>query len=246
MVSRAGNGRRSTTLNRWHRRAGVSAALVLVYLLATGLPLQYSGELGLGQRNVSASLVLDWYGLEAPRDVHVSGGLVNVGDLLFADGNVVATLEGFRGAVAGQDSLQGLVVAAGRDAVLLLDPTTWSTVDRFDLPAGVTRIGHWNGRVLLETGGGQLAADENLLGWDPVALPEGAVTWAPLAAAGADQADDHRRRFRARMLSVERLLQDLHSGRVFGIWGMLVVDAATALLLFLCVSGLMMWWRRLG
>lgn len=243
MTEPGGNGRRRGSLYRWHRRAGVSAALVLVYLLATGLPLQFSGAFDLGQRHVNADVVLDWYGLEAPGDSRTSAGLVSVGEGLFADGQRIATLDGFRGALGDQ----GLLLAAGSGEVLLLEPDTWRTVDRFRLDARINRIGRWNGRVVLDTSSGVLGTDPDLLSWTPLSVPGGAnVDWVALQVPDTGEADAYRRQFRGQMLTVERLLQDLHSGRAFGTIGIIVVDAATALLLFLSVSGLVMWWRSLS
>jgi len=45
------------------------------------------------------------------------------------------------------------------------------------------------------------------------------------------------------LLSIERWLQDLHSGRFFGTIGIVVLDIASALLLILAVTGLIIWWR---
>jgi hypothetical protein len=52
----------------------------------------------------------------------------------------------------------------------------------------------------------------------------------------------------ARWLSWERVLLDLHSGRLFGQAGVWVVDAVGVLLITLASSGTLMWWfhRRRG
>ena len=44
-------------------------------------------------------------------------------------------------------------------------------------------------------------------------------------------------------LSYERVLLDLHSGRIFGRVGVLVVDAAAVALLLLALSGFYMWFK---
>jgi hypothetical protein len=51
-----------------------------------------------------------------------------------------------------------------------------------------------------------------------------------------------------RWLSWERLLLDLHSGRLFGQAGVWIVDAVGVLLITLASSGTLMWWfhRRRG
>jgi uncharacterized iron-regulated membrane protein len=50
--------------------------------------------------------------------------------------------------------------------------------------------------------------------------------------------------FRGRGLTLERLILDLHSGRIFGAYGIYVMDAAAIVLLWLSGSGLWVWWRR--
>lgn len=50
--------------------------------------------------------------------------------------------------------------------------------------------------------------------------------------------------FRGRILPWERVILDLHSGRIFGPWGPWLMDAAAILLLFLAGSGVSIWWKR--
>ena len=46
------------------------------------------------------------------------------------------------------------------------------------------------------------------------------------------------------MLTFERVLLDLHSGRIFGRAGPLVMDAAAVLFIALALTGFWMWLRR--
>ncbi|MEQ8859474.1 MAG: PepSY-associated TM helix domain-containing protein [Pseudomonadales bacterium] len=238
-MNRPGGRRtRPKALYRWHRRAGIAAALFLIFLAATGVPLQYSPELGLGSRHVGIEAILDWYGLQAPATVRSAGGVVGVGDAVYLeDGRPVDRLDGFRGAVV----VDGLVLAAGADTVLLIDGASGQVVDRFRR-GDIRRVGLLGDRVVLDTASGTLAADAALVNWAPLTAA-GSVDWAqPLPLVGP-RAEPYRRHFRATLLSVERLLQDLHSGRMFGILGVIIVDLASALLMFLALSGLLMWWR---
>ncbi len=50
--------------------------------------------------------------------------------------------------------------------------------------------------------------------------------------------------YRGKGLSLERLLLDLHSGRLLGNAGVYIVDVAALLFIFLALSGSWMWWRR--
>lgn len=229
---------RPRPLHRWHRRAGVAAAGFLIFLLGTGVPLQFSAALGLGSRHVSTAAILDWYGLEAPIDVRVSGPAVSVGDQVYLNGTPVFTLEGFTGAV----TLDGLIAVAGDRAVVLAD-AGGAELDRFSFEAGIHRIGRYHDTLAVAAGDDIHLADRDLVNFHPGSVAPMTVRWTQSTEADPATADRHRRLFRARMLTAERLLQDLHSGRVLGTFGVLLVDAASLLLAFLAISGLIMWWR---
>ena len=105
-------------LHRWHRTIGALVAGFLVYLIATGLPLQFSDELSLGSRHVDQEWILDWYGIQAPTRVLESGGITSVANIVFRDQQAIGVLEGFRGAI----SFDGLSLVAGESEILLHDP----------------------------------------------------------------------------------------------------------------------------
>ncbi len=233
------NQRSPRSLQRWHRRAGVAAAAVLVHLVATGLPLQYSSELHLGSRHLSWDPVLDWYGLQAPDSVHSSGGLTAVGDDLFNGEGFILSLPDFRGAV----SIGGVLVAAGQRELVLLEADTWELLERLPLSSRAEAIGIWRAGVILRTGEDYLLGDADLINWRTVTDPPDGVAWARSRSLSGAQAALFRSLYRHRMLTLERVLQDLHSGRIFGRIGMLIVDAASILLVFLAISGLVMWAR---
>jgi len=50
---------------------------------------------------------------------------------------------------------------------------------------------------------------------------------------------------RGKGLSWERVMLDLHSGRLFGTAGVWVVDVAAVLLLFLALSGFVLWYQHM-
>jgi len=50
--------------------------------------------------------------------------------------------------------------------------------------------------------------------------------------------------YRGSGLSLERVILDLHSGRIVGQWGVYVVDGAALLFLALVITGLWMWMKQ--
>jgi len=231
--------RRDKPLNRWHRNAGVAAAGVLVYLLATGVPLQFASELELGARHVRAAWVLDWYGLYAPDVVVRSGGVVEVGQRLFFDEQTISTTAPLVGAV----SLRDFVVVATGDTLLVINQADDANPESTQPGTPIRRIGSWHGSPYVLTDAGLLTADPQLIGWHSAPKPPGPIDWAATTTLADADAAPYRNRFRLQMLTMERWLQDLHSGRFFGPVGVMIVDLAVVLLLVLAATGLALWWR---
>ncbi|MCZ6619824.1 MAG: PepSY-associated TM helix domain-containing protein [Gammaproteobacteria bacterium] len=226
-------------LNRWHRYAGVSAAGLLMFLLATGLPLQFSAELGLGTSYVSSNWVLAWYGITAPDVVVGSGPVVQVDDQLYWQSQFIGRSQTLIGAVTKQDFL----IVATRHEILIFHTGTRETYDTSYLDVALKHIGQRGDRIYLETSNGLLVGDHNLVNWTTNNETVDDITWATTAPLAATESESFRTAYRSRLLSTERWLQDLHSGRFFGAAGVIVIDIASVLLLILAITGLMIWWR---
>ena len=53
-----------------------------------------------------------------------------------------------------------------------------------------------------------------------------------------------KQRFRSQFLTLERIIVDGHSGRLFGLFGVLLMDLVAVLLILLSVSGVYIWLRK--
>lgn len=215
--------------------------LVLVYLLATGLPLQFAGELDLGQRHVASDWILDRYGLEAPDDVTRSGPAVALGGTLFLDGEEHVGLS----RLVGATRTDAAVAVAAPNEIWLFHPGGTGP-ERTAISPSIARIGSLKGRIYLDTTEGLLVGDDLLMNWTPAGAPTDAIGWASASILSAREAAPYRAQFRRRMLSAERWLQDLHSGRFFGTPGVIVVDLASLGMLILAGTGIALWWRSRG
>ena len=233
-----GNGR-DGPVNRWHRNIAIVAGIGLLYLLMTGVPLQFSPQLALGQKFVTSSWVLDWYGLEAPTTVKGSTGVVHIGELLFVGKTPLGQLDDLVGAVQTDTA----TVAAGGKRLVIAHRAAPNLPETIDIGSPITGIGQTHDALFLATTDGTLAADLSLVNWQPAATIPESVRWAEVSALDAADAEYYRDAFRGRMLNLERWLQDLHSGRFFGTAGVVVIDAVSLLLLMLAATGLILWWR---
>ena len=168
-----------------------------------------------------------------------SSDVVQVGQLLFLNEQPVATMGPLLGAVSSGD----FIIAAGPRELLVFHRNADARPETTQMSAAINRIGQKQQRVYLDTSQGLLIADTQILNWQASAAAPTAIEWAPVVALTDGTAVPYRNRFRAQMLSTERWLQDLHSGRFFGTFGVLTVDLASALLLILAGTGLVLWWR---
>ncbi|MDT8452117.1 MAG: PepSY domain-containing protein [Gammaproteobacteria bacterium] len=227
----------------WHRRIGLLALVLVVVLAVTGIMLNHTGQLGLDERYVQSSMVLDWYGLEPegePQTYRVKGHSISQWQQsIYFDGRLISSSEQeLRGVV----TVEPLIVAAFESELLLLSEQG-ELVERlatgFD---GISRIGRHHGQAVLATDAGYYRADENIIDWTKISA-EG-VTWSEPVSLSETEREALRQAYRGEGLSMERVILDLHSGRLFGAYGVYVMDAAAIALLWLAFSGLWVWWKR--
>ena len=62
--------RKASKARRLHRSLGAGAAVFVIFMVLSGLAINHSNGLGLDQRHVSQSLLLDWYGLGKLENIH--------------------------------------------------------------------------------------------------------------------------------------------------------------------------------
>ncbi len=237
------------SMYQWHRYLGVTAALFVILLTLTGLLLNHTDRFELDQRYVESDWLLDHYGITAPATVpsYPAGThwLSQWEDRLFLD---AFDLGKQRGRLLGATLYQGMIVAALDNSLLLLTPqgelidTLGATTG---LPDGIHAIGITGTQQLaVKTNGGVYLSDAELLKWQ--AVPAGSATlWSKAETLPPRLHRTLLRLYRGKGLSMERIILDLHSGRILGDKGVLIMDAAALLLLFLALSGAWLWSMRI-
>ncbi len=228
----------------WHRWLGLAAALFVIVLAVTGLALNHTEALGLDERHVGSEWLLDHYGIRLPETVPAW----RAGDhwisqwerRLYLDDRDLG--EQGEGRLRGALYWNGMVLVALDDALLLFTPDG----ERIDVLAGAALPGpptgltaDATGRPLLLTPGGAFAGDAELMGWE--AAGDSAPPAPPPQQLPPTLRADIARQWRGRGLTLERVLLDLHSGRILGEAGVWLMDAAAVVLLFLALSGSGIW-----
>lgn len=233
----------SSTVMRWHSRVGVWLFWLLILLSLTGIALNHTDRLGLAKISLTHTALLNWYGLDAAPAVEHSlhgrhyqlettvSGEQWIGTL-YSDGRAVAPCPPpLLGAVelAGQLPF-GAVLC--RDELLLIT-AEGQLVDSWQPVAGLP-----SGLVTLEAGEQLVGRHSDGRGW---ALNTDQFIATAVAAGAPQAAPAHRA---ATGVSLQTLLLDLHSGRLFGPLGIWVVDIAGILFCLLALTGLWSFIRR--
>ena len=221
----------------------------MLILATTGLALNHVDDWRLDRQYVSWSWLLDAYGIHTPEpsasftDLGYRATLI-AGTLYFADTPVA---EG-ESALAGLVVVDSMAIAGLGDAVLVMT-RSGDIVERIDLSplldSPVERIGRLEDAVVVESGGRLLISDQDITGFAPPAatLRAASLKWSgssPVPDAELKMLNEH---YRGRGITVERLLADLHSGRIVNVAGRLAMDIVAVLMIVLSISGLLLWIR---
>lgn len=232
----------------WHRRLGLAAAPFVALLVVSGILLNHTEALGLDRRFAAHPWLLSWYGVEA--DAPERGFPAGESWVAWADGRIYldgAPAGESAAPLAGAAAADGLpaIVAATADAVWLfaVDGSLIEKAAPVGVPLPIEALAAGPGDALfLRAGGGVWAGDPDLVEWRRSAAAA-APAWAqaaPLPPGTAARIAESRR---GAGLPWERVLLDLHSGRLFGALGPLAMDAAAVLLVLLAASGIYNWTR---
>jgi hypothetical protein len=225
-------------LLRWlYRLALAMTVLLLLLLLATGLMLNHGGGPVLGRLPVAQDWLQRHYSLPGADPASAAPGLVHhlpAGDLAVHDGQLRFNERelGECPRLVGVVEQPGQVLVACSNRLFLLSPDG-ELLRQADalrgIPEGLSAVSRAGSEVLLRQGNSTFSVDLGDLSVAPAR--SGSALSLPEAAAPAT-------------IDGERLLLDLHSGRLFGRYGPWLMDAMTLLFAGLALSGLVMAHRR--
>lgn len=243
--SRHKRKRKWHSLYIWHRYVGLLAALLTLLLAITGLALNHYTTLGLGKRFIENEWLLDKLDITAPTTASGFRSSQHQAILLepwlWLDKHQI---QGEYNSISGLVSIDDMLVLA-TPGELQLFTKQGELIDRLrsqdGLPNAIRRIGRSEqGRLVIETPLGQFQADRDILNWQNW---NGEVSWSSPVTAGEASLQRMQQRWRQQSLSWGHLILQLHSGRLFGDVGVLVMDGAAILLVFLSLSGFWIWMR---
>jgi len=233
-------------IRRWHYLLGLLAAIWFIILSISGFLLNHTSELKLKQHFITTDWMLEHYGIKV---LPILNGfklrdqlwLTHSKNSLFLNDVILDNnIQQLQGAVLFQE--QFITILA--DNMLFLLTLKGELIEKLTyLPADPQNIGIFENQVILKTKDSYFVTNETFSSWKPLEKTE-QVNLSTQEILPTNLKENINKNNKLGLLNIERILLDLHSGRIFGWWGVYVMDAMGLILLWLAGSGGWLWLKR--
>jgi len=230
-------------LYKLHRYTGLFSALILIMLAVTGIALNHTEDLELDSQMVQSPTLLDWYNIKPSHKLKSFSTkdhwLTKVDQQLYFDHTLLSkNIKDLLGTVATND----FIVVALKDSLLLLslqgeliEQTTFESIQNIGLG--------FQQNIVIKSNNSHFISQDGLISWD--SYPKNnLVTWSNASAAPQTLSQNINHQFRSSILPIERVILDIHSGRFFGYFGVIIVDISGVFLIILALSGCVVWLKH--
>lgn len=239
-------------IRHWHARAGVLLGIFFLFLAFSGLALNHTDALGLAKHSLNTNWLMRWYGLKPT--IPTQGYLFKDGYLASAagrwvmDGRVLSETDQLTvGAITWGD--MRAIASTGDLFLYLPDGQLVDKLSGTALPgmpikrlgsiiSGVTHS-ETKPQLVLETPQGRFVTTDGLTWQTWASDPHKASVqpvWANEQVLPGSLSASLNKAF-SPSLPLERIVLDLHSGRIFGRYGPMLMDIAALVLIILSLSG---------
>ena len=235
----------------WHRRSGLIVIPIVLMLSITGILINHSQTLGFAKQPVYSGVIGWLYGVE-PK--HITQGY-QANDHWLAQKNRIVYLNtqplydcksDLLGAVYWQETIA--VLCDNRISLYLEDGQLVEQLPALTVQASSLGLLATNNGPLLMLAAPLMSFNDSSWSWTVANAEQQQlatnIQWADLEILPVDLAQELNRDLPLPGINTERLLLDLHSGRLFGDIGVYLVDAASLVFIFLCLSGFYTWFKR--
>lgn len=209
--------------------------------------LNHTESLKMDETRIDSDILLNWYGLN-PQGELIS---FQTGENIISqwDGQIFfnsRTLTENKDRLVGVTTSNDIIAIALTKSILLVD-SSGEIIEHLKLPLEfypVTKMGLNNNSITIQTEDLKtFSADQDILNWRPAIAHN--TPWSSAIKISSLQQQDLKKTFRGNGLSFERVILDLHSGRILSAsWGIYIMDASAIIIILLSLSGFWVWWSR--
>jgi hypothetical protein len=227
-----------------HRYIGAVVAIFVVLLATTGILLNHTDTLQLQEKQLRQPALLHWYGIQPPEITSFMAGNTWISsdtETAYFNTMVIEKCAKLTGALK---TPQMILVSCENSLLLLTD--TGELIEAIDadmgLPLPISGLSSVEDRVYLHANNTLYEINTDTLAFTPTdglsnALIQPAQTPAHIKTNILQQSA-------AYSINLERVLLDIHSGRIGGNVGVWMMDIAAFFFMILAATGLWIWLRK--
>jgi hypothetical protein len=235
------------SIYQWHRYVGLFAALFIIFITLSGIALNHTDDLALKKQHISNTFLLDSYNIQPPTRLlqfKTQGHTITqADDLLFINsGNVLAADTPLIGIVR----LDEFLLISLTNTLLLIDANNQliETLGNLDgVPNDISGIGYNKDQQVIIIANGQLHRLDTDLNIEKTTWDYN-IHWSTEEIMSESASSAVIQQYKSNIISLETLLLDIHSGRFFGSYGTLFFDLVGVIVLFLALTGVIIWARQ--
>ncbi|MBV1906671.1 MAG: PepSY domain-containing protein [Pseudomonadales bacterium] len=224
-----------------HGKIGLFVTLFLIVFVVSGIVIQHTESLKTDSLFVKSELLLDHYGFDTPPSskafnvfaIKDHKYLVQIDEQVYFKHR--SLLQNVKNVILAVAELPDILVLATSDQIFLFDKEM-QLIDILSPPAPLLQMQVVNDRLIIQTTLGTRTLNADFLEWlpaDNAVFPAANIVLLP-----DHEVEAYWKLHRQQLLSWTRVIQDIHSGRIMGKWGIWTADLAAIMLLVLAVSGL--------
>ena len=235
-------------VQKWHKKIGVYIALFVILLSVSGIVLNHSEKFKLNTTYIKMDWLLDLYQIKPASEpvgyLLFNNWIIQVGErVYFNENEIINDANKLIGVVNVNDI--NVIAYDGKLILLTNEGDILESLGGAEgVPAGMKAIGHDDqNNIIIQSAHGYYRVNVDILKWDEYDFLE--ATWSTTAEITKSIKADILEQYRGTGLTIERVLLDLHSGRIVGGWGIYLIDIIAVLFIIIVITGIWMWWYKM-
>lgn len=230
----------------WHRQLGIAVSLIVIILSVTGILLNHTEEFKLDSSYIKSEFLLKWYGIKKPVIKSYAVGenfISHLDDKIYFNSTLT---QKETAAITGVVATKNFIAVASQNEILLLT-LDGIKIERLDetsgVPNGIISLGINNAKqLILKTNKKLFKTNDDVTEWKQTTDIN--INWSETSILPIPLENTLINLFRGEGLTKERIMLDIHSGRILGKAGPLLMDLSAVLLLLLSFTGVWMYVKR--
>lgn len=244
-------------LREWHRKLGIIAAFFIIFLSLSGVALNHTDSLSLAHQPITNTRLLDHYGISSPSDIRfyqqkgktgkyslfITNNLLWLNNKLLMESSSDFVAATFISTALYPISPIILVVTSNKISLFNIDGDLIDQLgEDFGVPSQIMAINVNKHDVIVKTKLGYFTSNTDFIDWQNIEFVKEPLWITPIEVSESLKATAELA-YRSSFLTLERIILDAHSGRIFGLFGVLFMDLVAILLILLSLSGIYIWLR---